>query len=91
VALEIHNPWNPVHVPLSFELSVAQGASELRRVFAQPELRVYRDLVFRPKDLVVRVVLPMPELADRVRLTLLEATPAVPMTLHEVRLYTAAP
>jgi hypothetical protein len=91
VAFELYNPFNPVHVPLSFELSVAQGASELRRVFAQTELRVYRDLVYSPKDLVVRVVLPAPQLADRVRLTLLEAAPGVPLTIHEARLYAAAP
>lgn len=89
VAIEIENDWNLVQVPFSFELSVSDGAN-WRRVFSQPELRVYKDLVYEPKDFVVRVVLSEPVTTDRLRLTVQQAAP-VPLTIHELRLYTNEP
>jgi hypothetical protein len=87
VAFEIENPWNLTHLPLSFELSVRHGDSAWQSVATQPELQVPRALVYSPKGFVLRVVVPNPQLADRLRLTLLSPVPGAPLTIHEARVY----
>jgi hypothetical protein len=91
VALEIDNRWNQTHVPMAYEIAVANGNSEWVVVATQPLLRVPRDLIFSPKAFVVRIVLREPTVATRVRLTLLQPVPGTPLTIHEARLYEQAP
>lgn len=91
IAIEIANPWHLTDLPLSFEWSVASGASPWRAVFERPVLRVFREFVYSPKTFVFRVVLPSPALADRVRLTIRQPVPGRAFTIHEARLYEQAP
>jgi hypothetical protein len=87
VALEIRNPRNLTHVPLSFEISVSTGSGNWRRVVEQPELRLFRELVHSPRNFVWRVVLPQPTVADHVRVMIRQPLPGLPLTIHELSLY----
>lgn len=90
VALEIDNAWNPSHVPMSYELAVANRGATWQTVVVEPRLRVPRDLVYAPKRFVFRAVLPAPVVASRVRLTIRQPVPGAPFSVHEVRLYDIA-
>lgn len=87
VALEIQNPMNESHVPMAFDLSVAEDGGPWRTVWEQPQLRVPSDLVFAPKRFVFRVVVPDTGPVTRVRLTIRQPVPGAALTLHEARLY----
>jgi hypothetical protein len=91
VAFEIDSPGHVTHVPLSYELSVAQGASAWQTVAEQAMLRVYREQVYSPKTFVFRVVLPNPTLADRIRLTIAEPVPDHDFVIHEARVFAQEP
>ena len=90
VALEIENPEHVMDVPMSFELSVALGASDWQTVVREPKLRVFREQVYTPKTFVYRVVLPLPTRADRIRITIAQALPGHYFTVHEARVYETA-
>jgi hypothetical protein len=91
VAFEIDNPGHVAHVPLSYELSVAHGASDWQTVAEQPVLRVYREQIYSPKTFVFRVVLPNPTLADRIRITIGQPVPDHDFVIHEARVYAEGP
>lgn len=87
VAFEIDNRWNQTHVPMAYELAVANADSAWQIVVDQPSLQVPLDLIFSPKTFVVRVVFPTPVVASRVRLTVRQPVPGSPLTIHEAHLY----
>jgi hypothetical protein len=87
VAFEIESRPHVMHVPLSYELSVARGGSDWRAVAREPALRVYREQVYSPRTFVFRVVLPRPTRADRVRLTVGQPLPGYDLVVHEARVY----
>jgi hypothetical protein len=91
VAFETNNPGHVLDVPLSFQLSVAHGASDWQTVAEQPVLRVYRDQIYSPKTFVFRVVLPNPTLADRIRITIGQPVPGREFVIHEARVYAQEP
>lgn len=90
VALEFENQWNQTHVPLAYDVAVANGDSDWQVVAEQPLVRVPKDLVFSPKIFVFRVVFPEPTLAKRVRLTVQQPAPGATFTVHEAHLYESA-
>ncbi len=87
VALEFENRQHLNDVPLSFEVQVARGTEPLRTVVEQPRLRVFHEQVYAPKTFVWRVVLPEPELADRLRVTVEQPLPGHGFKVHEARVY----
>src|SRR5262249_54521660 len=87
IAFEIVNPDHPAEVPLSFELGVARGDSELQTVLEHRVLRVYREQVYSPNTFVFRVVLENPTLADRVRITIGQPVPGKAFVIQEARVY----
>jgi hypothetical protein len=90
VAFEIDNRWNQTHVPMAYELAVANGNGPWQTVAEQPLVRVPRELVYSPKTFTFRVVLATPIVASRVRLTVRQPVPGTPLTVHEARLYEAS-
>ncbi len=91
VAFEIHDPEHVTHVPLSYELSVGQGASGWQKVAEQPVLRVFREQIYSPKTFVFRIVLPNPTVADRIRITIGQSVPDHDFVIHEARVYADGP
>jgi hypothetical protein len=91
VAFEIDNRPHVTHLPLSFELSVAEGGSDLKTVAEQPVLRVYYEQVYSPKTFVFRVVLQKPTPADRIRITIGQPVPGHQFIIHEARVYAQVP
>jgi hypothetical protein len=91
VAFELETHPYVMQVPLSYELSVSQGASGWRTVAQQPVLRLYREQVFSPKNFVFRIVLPSATVADRVRITIDEPLPGHHLVIHEARVYAQEP
>jgi len=91
IAFEIDSQRHVSHVPASFELSVAHGASPWRPVARQPVVRVYKEQVYSPKTFVFRVVLPEPTQADRLRISIDQPLPGHEFVVHEARVYFAAP
>lgn len=89
VAFEIDNGGHSIELPLSYELSVAEGKSAWRTVAEEPAIRVFRDLVYAPKGFVFRVVLPEPALADQLRIVVRQPVPDRKFTIHEARVYEA--
>jgi hypothetical protein len=86
-AFEIDNPEHPTDVPLSFQLSVARGASDRQTVIGEPVLRVYKDQIYSPKAFVFRVVLPNPTWTDRIRITIADPVPGQQFVIQEARVY----
>lgn len=87
VAFEIDNPDHVMDVPLSFDLSVKNGASGWRKAAEKPVLRVYREQVYSPKTFVFRVVLKKPVVGDHIRIRIGQAVPGHYFTVHEARVY----
>ncbi len=88
VAFELESRPQVMQVPLSYELSVAQGGSAWQTVAQQPVLRLYREQVYSPKTFVFRIVLPNPAQADRIRITIGQPVPGHGLAIHEARVYT---
>lgn len=84
--LELHNQSAFTDHPLSFELAVEDAQGRLRTVYRRPRLKLFRELVYRPKGFVFRVALPKPTRTRRVRITVLEPMPARWWTIDEARL-----
>jgi hypothetical protein len=91
VALELETHPYVMQVPLSYELSASQGASDWRIVAQQPVLRLYREQVFSPKNFVFRIVLPKPALADHIRITISQPLPGHHLVIHEARIHIEEP
>lgn len=87
VALEIQNPTNESHVPMGYDLAIADEGGSWRTVWEQPQLRVPHDLVYAPKRAIFRVVFPDTGPVTRVKLTIRQPVPGAPLIVHEARLY----
>jgi hypothetical protein len=77
VALDIKESDFVLDAPLAFDVSVSTSDGEEQRndlvtVFHQPTIELTKDLVYKPRDMVFRVVLPEPTMAKRLRITLLD-------------------
>ena len=91
VALELDDPGREEDVPASFRLSARSGAEDLGVLASEPKLRFYRSQIFTPATFVFRIVLPRPITADTLRITIVEPVPGSYFSIHELRLYGAAP
>lgn len=91
IALEIDAPGRVWDVPASFSLSATESGGDLGVLVARPMLRLYREQIFEPKNFVFRVVLPKPTTLDHLRITIAQGVPASYFSIHELRLYEAAP
>ncbi len=87
VALELDSRPQVMHLPMSYELSVATSESSWQVVAQQPELRMHHDQIYSPNTFVFRVVLPQPTRADRIRLTIARPLPGYDLIIHEARLF----
>lgn len=87
VALEIEAPGRVMDVPVSFRLTARNGAEDLGLLAEQPQLRFYRAQMFTPETFVFRVVLPQPETADRLRISVEQPVPGSYFSINELRVY----
>lgn len=87
VAIEFENRQHQNHLPLSYQIQVANGQEPLRTVLDRPTVRLFHEQVFSPKTYVWRVVLPEPVLADRVRVVVGQPLPGHGFWVHEARLW----
>jgi hypothetical protein len=90
IALEIDVPGRVWDVPASFRLTAANGDTDLGVIVERPQLRLYREQIFEPRNFVFRLVLPHPVTLDRFRITLMQPVPGCYFSIHELRVYEAA-
>ena len=91
IALEIDVPGRVWDVPSSFRLTAANGNVDHGVILERPGVRLYRSQMFDPKHFVFRLVLPRPVTLDRLRITVMQPLPGSYFSIHELRVYEAAP
>ena len=89
VALEITVRGHVMDAPISYRLSASNADQDLGTLAEQSVLRLYRAQIFTPETFVLRLVLPHPVTADRLRITVQQPMPGLYCAINELRLYDA--
>lgn len=89
VALEITGRGHVMDVPISYRLSASNAGRDLGTLAEQNVLRFYRAQIFAPETFVLRVALPRPVTADRLRFTVVQPMPGHYCAINELRVYEA--
>lgn len=85
--VQLESPTAPTDHPFSFRVEVEDPSGALRTVVNRPRIRLFSELVYAPNRFHFRIPLPEPTLTQRVRITVLEPTPARWWSIGEATLF----
>jgi hypothetical protein len=89
VAIELTDFDEAFEAPAAFKISSGEGDGTYRTLVTRPELRFYRDQVYRPRSFVFRVVLPEPVVTDTLRIDLTDGVAGRRWAIHEAAVWTS--
>lgn len=90
VGIEMNSFETLSDAPLAFFITAWDGDGKPVELFRRPKIRLFSDMVYRPKDFVFRVTWP-PIVTDRLRLTILQPVAGRWLSVHEAVLYEMPP
>lgn len=92
VAVEFTDFEYILDAPLSYELLVSRhgaesGQENWKSLVKVPDIRLYKEMVYEPRDFVFRIMLPEPTPVRRLRIKLLDTVPGHSWAINETSIW----